>query len=1135
MKCRNERRPKKKKVPVVKDKAEKPITQADLERTIELGRALIAKEEGPKLDSGKLEPVPEEEQQEANIRQRMPSPNRKRQSGSESPDRKRQSDSGSPDRKRQPDSGLRASAAEFVLPTSPTRKRQSESASSGLRASAAEFLPPPCKVVLPQWMEGTSQVDEPSQEELPKIAPSSCFSTSASCWEHALLMPVQSSHERSTSETPLAAKDAKADVEYDKSSTWSVAGKVKELITSNLAEGHLKSLEEVPKDESFVWKKTAEREDHASNIKLSKQQKMDSILMDCFLKAVKTSVKDRNLPMMGTTLYGQHMRAVSKRNGVSCDVKDSSYVWLRSFLDALEEDGLLRLKPEQKDPMVIWINRKHPSLQNGYSTKSAVLRATAPEHTPERKSSDAADTADSEKFQETANDAPVFNTAKFDSIVQSASEDISSEPLRADPQEHTSEDATDSMETPYQVQGEDAISTFEDATSTFSEVPTSMFGEDASALSAWSRSVADKVKGLITSNLAEEHVESSESLEEVPKDEPEFVAPLAEEHLESLESLEEAPKDEAEFVAPTVPSGECQSESDASGLRACAAEFVPPVCKVAEGHLESLEEAPKDELEFVVPTVPNRECQSEAEASGLRACAAEFVPPQCQVAEGQLDGRSWKIYDVQSLEEAPKDEAFVWKKRAEREDHASNIKLSKQQKMDQVLMECFLKAVKTSVRDNELPMMGTTLYGKHMRAVSKRSGISCDVKDSSYVWLRPFLDALEEDKLLKLKPEQKDPMVIWINREHPSVRSGHVTKSAAVKKSTSGELLRATAQERKSSDAADSMEKFQDTTNDAHVKATPKEDIREDATESMKTSQEGGSTDVAKTSSDDWFANISGAVKSFFTQFAPPNDLSVDVKAESPPCSPAGEDLDVSTTDLSAAAAAAKIVNEIQTSEFPPGLVPATEDSDVPADELPPVIKTETECSSTKEELEVPADHSSLDTQTKTECSPATAELEVPADDLSPSGKPETSARNNVSEAQANLSLNAIQKAHEDYLAWEEGFVVWKKTAEREDAASKVSASQQSKMDKALMDCFLQAVSTQVKDRELPMMGTTLYQRMRASRKIGSSCDVKDSSHVWLRPFLESLEEKKLLKLKPEARDPTVTCINRNHPTVTCI
>jgi len=344
--------------------------------------------------------------------------------------------------------------------------------------------------------------------------------------------------------------------------------------------------------------------------------------------------------------------------------------------------------------------------------------------------------------------------------------------------------------------------------------------------------------------------------------------------------------------------------------------------------------------------------------------------------------------------------------------------------------------------------------------------------------------------------------------------------------------------------------------------ATPKEDIREDATESMKTSQEGGSTDVAKTSSDDWFANISGAVKSFFTQFAPPNDLSVDVKAESPPCSPAGEDLDVSTTDLSAAAAAAKIVNEIQTSEFPPGLVPATEDSDVPADELPPVIKTETECSSTKEELEVPADHSSLDTQTKTECSPATAELEVPADDLSPSGKPETSARNNVSEApapdlslnaiianipkpqedsvaastvpeaQANLSLNAIQKAHEDYLAWEEGFVVWKKTAEREDAASKVSASQQSKMDKALMDCFLQAVSTQVKDRELPMMGTTLYQRMRASRKIGSSCDVKDSSHVWLRPFLESLEEKKLLKLKPEARDPTVTCINRNHPSV---
>jgi len=85
---------------------------------------------------------------------------------------------------------------------------------------------------------------------------------------------------------------------------------------------------------------------------------MDDTLMDCFLQAVKTRVKDRDLPIMGTTLYGKHMRS-SRRIGTSCDVKDSSFVWLRPFLESLEEAGLIELKPEVKDPTVTWINRGH--------------------------------------------------------------------------------------------------------------------------------------------------------------------------------------------------------------------------------------------------------------------------------------------------------------------------------------------------------------------------------------------------------------------------------------------------------------------------------------------------------------------------------------------------------------------------------------------------------------------------------------------------------------------------------------------------------------------------------------------------------------------------------------------------------
>merc|ERR1711904_482395 len=90
----------------------------------------------------------------------------------------------------------------------------------------------------------------------------------------------------------------------------------------------------------------------------------------------------------------------------------------------------------------------------------------------------------------------------------------------------------------------------------------------------------------------------------------------------------------------------------------------------------------------------------------------------------------------------------------------------------------------------------------------------------------------------------------------------------------------------------------------------------------------------------------------------------------------------------------------------------------------------------------------------------------------------------------------------------------------------------QRKMDETLMECFLQAVTTRIKDRDLPVMGTTLYGKMRSCRLLGTSCDVKDSTFAWLRPFLETLEEDGMIKLKPEVKDPTVTWINRNHQEI---
>jgi hypothetical protein len=174
--------------------------------------------------------------------------------------------------------------------------------------------------------------------------------------------------------------DAKWSARLDRPAVESLLGKVKQsLIGWKLCPGRaggagfepsvgkvaekVKMIEEKEADneaekEREAAIKAVQRKEEQDARKKEAETKMDDTLMDCFLQAVKTRVKDRDLPIMGTTLYGKHMRS-SRRIGTSCDVKDSSFVWLRPFLESLEEAGLIELKPEVKDPTVTWINRSH--------------------------------------------------------------------------------------------------------------------------------------------------------------------------------------------------------------------------------------------------------------------------------------------------------------------------------------------------------------------------------------------------------------------------------------------------------------------------------------------------------------------------------------------------------------------------------------------------------------------------------------------------------------------------------------------------------------------------------------------------------------------------------------------------------
>jgi hypothetical protein len=315
-------------------------------------------------------------------------------------------------------SPLKASTAEFVPPeltySSPAKSLQADAAEfvppPSLQADAAEFVPPCFE---PKTV--TKFTEHPCHEPLHIPVPPAAVPVSEpskeSCWAHAVFTPTEALD--ATKEKPqemvkvptLKLDDCKPNpstipvpaslVGEGDDAKWSarlsvdsILGKVKQSLTAQLLRLGPDSSSECTKDPSQgkVLEKVRKIEEKEADNEAEKQreaamkavndaqkeedrfndakfrQEMDETLMDCFLQAVTTRVKDRDLPIMGTTLYGKHMR-MCRRIGTSCDVKDSNFVWLRPFLESLEDDGLLEIKPEVKDPTVIWINRNHPLIR----------------------------------------------------------------------------------------------------------------------------------------------------------------------------------------------------------------------------------------------------------------------------------------------------------------------------------------------------------------------------------------------------------------------------------------------------------------------------------------------------------------------------------------------------------------------------------------------------------------------------------------------------------------------------------------------------------------------------------------------------------------------------------------------------
>ncbi|KAG7985184.1 hypothetical protein I3843_03G012300 [Carya illinoinensis] len=87
---------------------------------------------------------------------------------------------------------------------------------------------------------------------------------------------------------------------------------------------------------------------------------VDALLDKCLLQALHTTVKDKDLPLPGSTLWSNHILPC-RPPGITLDIKKSSYKKLSKWLQAKSSTGLIAVKEDKhkKEVMLSSFDRNH--------------------------------------------------------------------------------------------------------------------------------------------------------------------------------------------------------------------------------------------------------------------------------------------------------------------------------------------------------------------------------------------------------------------------------------------------------------------------------------------------------------------------------------------------------------------------------------------------------------------------------------------------------------------------------------------------------------------------------------------------------------------------------------------------------
>ncbi|XP_055974925.1 eukaryotic translation initiation factor 2D [Sorex fumeus] len=94
-----------------------------------------------------------------------------------------------------------------------------------------------------------------------------------------------------------------------------------------------------------------------------------------------------------------------------------------------------------------------------------------------------------------------------------------------------------------------------------------------------------------------------------------------------------------------------------------------------------------------------------------------------------------------------------------------------QEQMDELLLQCFLHALKYRVKKADLPLLTSTLLGSHMFSCCPE-GQQLDIKKSSYKKLSKFLQQMQQEQILQVKELSKGvESIVAVDWKHPRITS----------------------------------------------------------------------------------------------------------------------------------------------------------------------------------------------------------------------------------------------------------------------------------------------------------------------------------------------------------------------------